>query len=39
MNFMFMPELDWRFAYPIALLLMVISAILPYLFFKKRGWL
>lgn len=39
MNFAHMPELDWRFAYPVALALMVVSAILPYLFFKRRGWL
>jgi magnesium transporter len=39
MNFDVMPELDWRFGYPFALLLMVLSAILPYLWFKRRGWL
>lgn len=39
MNFSSMPELDWRFGYPFALLLMVLSAILPYLWFKRRGWL
>jgi magnesium transporter len=39
MNFTHMPELDWRIGYPLALALMVVSAILPYLFFKRRGWL
>jgi magnesium transporter len=39
MNFHHMPELDWRFAYPLALLLMVLAAVLPYLYFKRRGWL
>jgi len=39
MNFHFMPELDWPFGYPIALFVIVISAILPYLFFRRRGWL
>ena len=39
MNFHFMPELDWRLGYPLALLLMVVSAVLPYLYFKRRGWL
>jgi len=39
MNFTYMPELDWRIAYPLALVLMLVSAIVPYLFFKKRGWL
>lgn len=39
MNFAYMPELDRVFGYPFALGLMVLSAILPYLFFKRRGWL
>ena len=39
MNFEFMPELDWPFGYPLALFAIVISAILPYLFFRRRGWL
>jgi magnesium transporter len=39
MNFHFMPELDWPFGYPLALLLMLISAILPYRLFKRWGWL
>jgi len=39
MNFEAMPELGWPFGYPLALGLMVISAILPYWYFKRRGWL
>ncbi len=39
MNFAHMPELAWAAGYPFALLLMVISAVLPYLFFKRKGWL
>ena len=39
MNFEFMPELGWRFGYPLAILLMILSAVLPYLYFKRRGWL
>ncbi len=39
MNFRHMPELDWPLAYPLALLLMVLSAILPYRYFRRRGWL
>lgn len=39
MNFAFMPELHWRFGYPFTLVLMVVSGIIPYLFFKRRGWL
>jgi magnesium transporter len=39
MNFDHMPEFNWRLGYPIALGIMVMSAILPYLYFKRRGWL
>lgn len=39
MNFEIMPELDWAFGYPYALGLMVIFAIVPYLYFKHRNWL
>lgn len=39
MNFDFMPELHWRGGYPFALGLMVVSAVVPYLYFKRRGWL
>jgi magnesium transporter len=39
MNFKFMPELDWQLGYPFALVLMVFSAILPFLYFKRKGWL
>ena len=39
MNFEFMPELGWRIGYPLALLAMLGAAILPYLIFKRRGWL
>jgi magnesium transporter len=39
MNFQFMPELTWRAGYPLALAVMVISAVFPYAFFKRKGWL
>jgi magnesium transporter len=39
MNFHFMPELDEVWAYPVALVMIVISGILPYVYFKRRGWL
>ena len=39
MNFEMMPELEWLFGYPFAIGLMILSAILPFLFFKRRGWL
>jgi magnesium transporter len=39
MNFEVMPELKLAFGYPFALGLMVLSAVLPYYWFKRRGWL
>jgi magnesium transporter len=39
MNFKHMPELDWHFGYPIAIVLMVLAAALPYYFFKWKKWL
>ena len=39
MNFKFMPELDWALGYPYALALMVGSAVIPMIYFRKRGWL
>jgi magnesium transporter len=39
MNFEFMPELKWHFGYPYAVVLMVASAVLPLMWFKRRGWL
>lgn len=39
MNFKFFPELDWPFGYPISLVIMLISSILPILIFKKKGWM
>jgi len=39
MNFDFMPELHWWFGYPLAICLMIGSALAPFLYFKRRGWL
>jgi magnesium transporter len=39
MNFKQMPELEWTYGYPFAIVLMVVAAILPYLYFKWRKWL
>ena len=39
MNFELMPELKWLFGYPFALSLMVLSAVLPFWFFRRKGWL
>jgi magnesium transporter len=39
MNFHYFPELSWRYGYAISLVLMFASAVGPYLYFKKRGWI
>lgn len=39
MNFDHMPELHWMQGYPLAIGAMVVAAILPLLWFKKKGWL
>jgi magnesium transporter len=39
MNFQFMPELQWSFGYGYAVLLMVASALVPMVYFRRRGWL
>jgi magnesium transporter len=39
MNFKNMPELDWPHGYPMALGLMLISAVIPFIYFRRKGWL
>jgi magnesium transporter len=39
MNFKVMPELEWVHGYPMALVLMLICAIVPYWIFKWKKWL
>ena len=39
MNFRVMPELEWEYGYVYVLMLMVLSAVGPMLYFRKRGWL
>jgi magnesium transporter len=39
MNFRILPELNWSFGYPFAIVLMIASAITPFWYFRKRGWL
>jgi magnesium transporter len=39
MNFKFMPELSWHGGYFFAIGLMLLSAWLPYKYFKRRKWL
>jgi magnesium transporter len=38
MNFKAMPELNWTFGYPLALLAIIASGVLPLLWFKRAGW-
>ena len=39
MNYKHMPELEWAYGYPFGIGLMILSAILPFLYFKLKGWL
>ncbi len=39
MNFKHMPELEWLAGYPFAIVLMIVSALLPLAFFRYKGWL
>ncbi len=39
MNFQHMPELGWDFGYPVAIGFMLMCALVPYLYFRKKGWL
>jgi magnesium transporter len=39
MNFKFMPELAWQWGYPFGLALIVLSALVPLIWFKWRGWI
>src|SRR5215468_10994009 len=39
MNFKMMPELEWVHGYPMALVMMLAAAIVPYLLFRWKKWL
>jgi len=39
MNFKTMPELEWSYGYPYGLLMIALSAVVPLLIFRFRGWL
>jgi magnesium transporter len=39
MNFTHMPELEWQFGYPLAIMAMLGLSTLLYVIFKKRGWM
>ena len=39
MNFRFLPELEWQYGYPFSIGLMVVSVIIPFWYFRRKGWL
>jgi magnesium transporter len=39
MNFEFMPELEWRYGYPVVLLVIATIVVMLYRGFKRNGWL
>lgn len=39
MNFHSMPELSWSYGYPVAITFMLMCALVPFLYFRKKGWL
>ena len=39
MNFKHMPELEFLWGYPMALGMMIVSAVIPFLYFRRKGWL
>ena len=39
MNFEFMPEIHFKYGYPMAIGLMIGAALTPYIYFKRKGWL
>lgn len=39
MNFAHMPELQWAAGYPVAIILMLLCAFIPFAYFRKKGWL
>lgn len=38
MNFQHMPELSWTYGYPYAIALMILASVLPFVWFRKKGW-
>ncbi len=39
MNFEHMPELGWKWGYPLSLVLMATTVITPFWYFRRKGWL
>jgi magnesium transporter len=39
MNFRFLPELGWEYGYPFSIMLMLVSVVIPFWYFRRKGWL
>ncbi|MCK9275662.1 MAG: magnesium/cobalt transporter CorA [Syntrophales bacterium] len=39
MNFKYMPELEWKWSYPVFWVVIIVAALVMLAFFKKRKWL
>jgi len=39
MNFRYIPELDWKIGYPLAILFMISSSVIILFYFRKKKWL
>jgi magnesium transporter len=39
MNFEYMPELEWRFGYPLVLAVIIATCLLLYRWFRRAGWI
>jgi magnesium transporter len=39
MNFKHMPELEWLLGYPMALVMMAVAGLVPFVYFRRKGWL
>jgi magnesium transporter len=38
MNFEHIPELSWSMGYPFALTVILLAGVVPYVYFKRKGW-
>jgi len=39
MNFQYMPELGWRWGYPVVWLVMLVIGVLMLIYFRRKKWL
>jgi magnesium transporter len=39
MNFKYMPELEWRWGYPLILLVMALSVVVMLIYFRRKKWI